>query len=65
MNSLFKKQFLFYTSVLIIIFTVLGIGIVHVFTSYFTEQKEESLILQGKKITSAFRDAYHYTGIYN
>lgn len=65
MTSLFKKQFLLYTSTFIIIFILLGIGLTQAFTSLFMEQKKATLISQGEKITQAFQDAYHFTGIYN
>ncbi|MBR1443310.1 MAG: HAMP domain-containing histidine kinase [Firmicutes bacterium] len=65
MNSIFKKQFLFYTGILVLSFSVFGIGLTQAFSSYFVQQRKDMLIEQGRKISNVFEQAYYMGGLYD
>ncbi len=64
MNTLFKKQFVMQSFVLIISFALLGAGLTKAFSSFFVEQKKDILIEQSKKISKTFKQAYFLEGRY-
>ncbi len=64
MNTLFKKQFIMQSFVLIISFALLGAGLTKAFSSFFVEQKKDLLVEQSKKISKTFKQAYFLDGRY-
>lgn len=64
MNTLFKKQFIMQSFVLIISFVLLGAGLTKAFSSFFVEQKKDLLVEQSKKISKTFKQAYFLDGRY-
>ena len=54
MTSIFRKQFFLYTGSLVICFTLLGIGLVQGFTSYFYNQKRNDMVIQAEKIATLY-----------
>ncbi len=65
LNSIFRKQFLLFASVLVISFLILAVGLTYSFKNFFVEQRKEMLIEQGEKISKVFQQAYYFGGIYN
>lgn len=65
MNTLFKKQFCMHACALIISFVLLGAGLTKAFSTFFINQKQETLVQQGGKIAKAFRQAYFFGGKYS
>ncbi len=64
MNTLFKKQFIMQSFVLIISFALLGAGLTKAFSSFFVEQKKDLLIEQSQKVAKTFKQAYFLEGRY-
>ncbi len=64
MNTLFKKQFVMQSFVLIMSFVLLSLGLTKAFSSFFVEQKKSLLIEQSQKISKTFKQAYFLEGTY-
>lgn len=64
MNTLFKKQFIMQSFILILSFVLLGVGLTKAFGSFFVDQKKDLLVEQSKKISKTFKQAYFLEGRY-
>lgn len=58
MNSIFRKQFFLLTAGLIISFTLLTIGVIQAFNTYFYNQKEHDLSRQAEEIQKIIGECY-------
>lgn len=57
-NSIFKKQFVYFFSILLLSFTMLGVSLSLIFKNYFVEKKKEILSKEGTYISELFETAY-------
>lgn len=64
-SSIFRKQFLVFTGVLLISFFILALALTQAFRGFFVEQRKAMLVEQGEKISKVFKQAYYLGGIYN
>ena len=58
MNSIFRKQFFLLTAGLLVSFTLLTIGLIQAFNTYFYNQKENELFRQAREIEELFNRSY-------
>lgn len=58
MNSIFRKQFFLLTAGLIVSFTLLTVGVIQAFNTYFYNQKEQELGRQADEIKKIVNECY-------
>lgn len=58
MNSIFRKQFFLLTAGLLLSFTLLAVGLIQAFNSYFYNQKESELFKQAAGIETIYNRCY-------